>query len=702
MTSLLSPATVHVDPSPATPSRGRPAGVSGRVAALVLLVIAGNLVWLGRYAMFTSTEYFDDEGDWLIGLQSFRQHGSLYHDTWSQCGPFYYDFWSVVFAVARAPVDISASRLVGLATWIAISLAGAGLVWSCTHRITLALLAEVTIFLVMEPLSGEPLEPAGLASLLVLSALVCGVGLRRRSPRVGAFVVGALVTATVLTKVNVGLFLLGGLLMAVLLGWPSSRWRRVRDLLAVGIIVGVPIALCSAIISRSWVRTYVELVVLSGTSVVVTVLGLRSSMPGVGRSDWGRPREVAWSFAGALAMAAAVTIVAVGTGTSLHELVRGALLAQRSLPSLFVGPLRPQPRVVLVSLLSVGVAVIPLLPSLRGHVSPHLRIAGRAAIGITIVVTSVGGLVVWSGSATWTDAQMLSALFQPTLTAPGPMALGSFQYGLPFAWVAIRRPGSDGVVHLTFQRCLIVSVAVLLALEGFPVAGHQLSWSVIGLLVVGVIILGDALMLASISPGPAHRIVMTRAVITVVAVLLVGSNLTEFTTNYRGLYSDNVKPALTGAGLVRWPPFVAADDEAVTKVLQTRCATFYGLPGLNSFYLFTGEQPPTGLLTTQWMYLMDTPTQQRVVEALRRVPRLCVLYYQPALTFWEDGKALPHTSPILRYMEDGFAPVASVNGYVILTRSRNGTLPSARGGQYLPDFRLPVDPDVAKTPRFYS
>lgn len=733
--TAVAGASAPVLPGPDIAAPRGPRSSTNKVVVPLLVMTSACLAWLGWYAMFTSTEYFDDEGDWLIGLKQFHQHGHLYHSVWSQCGPFYYDFWSLVFTLFRAPIDVDSGRVAGLATWIAICFLSAVLVWRSTHRLSLALLVQVAVFFVMEPLSGEPMEPAGLATLLVVGTLLCAVHVRARRPRLGMALVGALVAATILTKVNIGAFLLVGAVVAVLVSGPSRRWFRLRWLAAAGLALGTPVILCLSVLSRAWVRSYVELVVLSMAALLIGSAGAREagrdpeSATGVGGD------ELAWSVVAAASVAGTAAFVGVLTGTGLWEMVRGALLAQRSLPSVFSSPFRADPHVLLVALLSVSVAVAVSQPSLRNRLGPRVRVGGRAAAGALIVVTGIGGVVVSARWPAFIDAGMISALFQLKPTSPSSLALGSFQYAVSLAWIALRRPTVAGGVTVSFERSVIVAVAVLLTLEGFPVDGHQVSWSVVGLLVVGVLILADAFTLADalalsdrrlrlrtrdkapfavpldgatdcqgLSSPTAHvgssRVLRT-AVVSVMTVLL-GSNLAAFVANYRSLYADNRATSLTGALFVRWPATVVADDESVTRVLSTRCTTFYGLPGLNSFYFFTGEEPPTSLLTTQWMYLMDGPTQRRVVAALRRVPRLCVLYYDPALAFWEQGKDLPTDSPILRYMETGFAPIADIDGYVVLDRSTSGSTPPAGPQGVLPEFRSPISPQPVMVPWPYS
>jgi hypothetical protein len=108
------------------------------------------------------------------------------------------------------------------------------------------------------------------------------------------------------------------------------------------------------------------------------------------------------------------------------------------------------------------------------------------------------------------------------------------------------------------------------------------------------------------------------------------------------------------------------DDRQVTAALKADCSTFVGLPGLNSFYFFTAEPPPTGLNTTQWMYLMDDRTQMRIVDAMQKQARPCVLENLSVLSFWQEGRPLPADSPLLNYIRSNFRPIDTIDDYIIL------------------------------------
>ena len=237
MTAVLERASPEDDDSPGdTQGAGRPAspggGTPARLALPVLFGCAAILAWSAWYAVFTSVEFFDDEGDWLVELKMFYEHGSLYHNTWSQAGPFYYDFWAAVFGLSHAPITIDSGRLAGLGTWVGISLASGVLAWLMSRRLSTALVAQLGVFLLMEGLSAEPVEPAGLASLLIVLALIAGAWLRRQHPRAAMYTLGALTAAAIFSKVNLGVFLAAGAMVAALIAAPpgagraaATRWR---------------------------------------------------------------------------------------------------------------------------------------------------------------------------------------------------------------------------------------------------------------------------------------------------------------------------------------------------------------------------------------------------------------------------------------------------------------------------------------------
>jgi hypothetical protein len=90
------------------------------------------------------------------------------------------------------------------------------------------------------------------------------------------------------------------------------------------------------------------------------------------------------------------------------------------------------------------------------------------------------------------------------------------------------------------------------------------------------------------------------------------------------------------------------------------------LPGMNSFYIWTEQEPPTGYNATGWPTLFDDAHQRHVVEDTRSIAGLCLLRNIPLAEGWGEGK-IPD-GPLVRYLKKGFKPVAKFGDYELLKR----------------------------------
>ena len=102
---------------------------------------------------------------------------------------------------------------------------------------------------------------------------------------------------------------------------------------------------------------------------------------------------------------------------------------------------------------------------------------------------------------------------------------------------------------------------------------------------------------------------------------------------------------LPGAESIRVPAEQAKLYQLLVGTLRARCRTFVTQPGLNSFYLFTGMEPPTRANTTVWMLLLSDAQQEQIVERLVDAPApVCALRRQRRV----------YTTPLARYIEERF------------------------------------------------
>jgi hypothetical protein len=203
-----------------------------RFTRVALARLAAAIVWaaltiaFSRYAYFRIFSVFsaaDDEGYVMQSIRSYLDGHALFDEVTTLFGPGYFTFESVIHEVLGLPLTHDFERFVTMALWLATTAACAAIVYRCTRSMVLALLASVQAFLHLVPLVAEPGHPQALLVLLIAltSLLLC------RGESIGsaaAISAGIFTALAVLTKVNVGGYLLLGvaipLTLAVLPRFP--------------------------------------------------------------------------------------------------------------------------------------------------------------------------------------------------------------------------------------------------------------------------------------------------------------------------------------------------------------------------------------------------------------------------------------------------------------------------------------------------
>ncbi len=593
------------------------------VAAGSFALLSGLCAYLAYFPMHNQDQYYDDEGYWLISLRSYHLHGSLYHDTFAQVGPLYYEFWSLIYSITRLPIVPDTGRACTLAVWVLTSLVFGISVYWLTHRVLLGLLAQGLSFVLLLSLVKEPMEPAGLAHLFVAFA-VLGVAVAFRGRwRLGMSIIGLFTMAAVLTKINVGLFFAGGVVYALIVCWPSDRyivWRRVVGGMA---LLAVPVLLMAQIVGRHWVQRYlfIELFALVG---LLTVIGLRRRPAQPVRID-----GVRWCVGAGAATFIVVTVGVLINGTSLGEFVSGALLSQRGLARVATIPLPSTHADVLVAGLCAVLAVVVV----RSGYIPGAVV--RIAVGCVLAVAVVGEI-------------------------PNSPLVPPFQYQdltLPLAWIAlVPRSRTDDV--LSFERVAICTAGVLGFLEAFPGAGSQLTWACLLLVPVSMLCISDGLEMMTTSLGhrtsnAVRRHAASFAVAVAALVVLVPVALPQGRAflQERTLYYDQPRLGLPGGESLRLPSAQIVNYRDVTSALKAHCSAFESIPGVNSFYFFSEQDPPTDFNTTQWWKLLTSQQEEAAVTRLERARRPCVLVSPNIIQLWDrTGRdADLNRSPLMRY-----------------------------------------------------
>lgn len=618
-----------------------------RVRILVAVVGFGAVTLvtalIAHPKMFTGIQQYDDEGYMLTALKGFVNHGDLYDGVFSQYGPFYFEAWGGVFSVLGIDVTHDSGRTVTMVAWILASL-GFGLVtWRMTRSIFLGLATQVLTFTSLSVLTLEPMHPVGIIALLLAAilAIACFVG-ERESPYPMALL-GAAVAALVLVKINVGFFAAVSVALACAVSYPvlwRRRWPRIGLELA---FVAIPVLLMWSRFDEGWARQYAVHVFATALAVVIV---LRAREPGE------RPAaDLRWLAGGFLALAVVSCLAIVGAGTSLHGLLDGALRQPLRQSDAFSIPMLLARRMYAFDFLAVAAAIAYWYGARRRDRPPSqlwLGFWSLFAIGVGIV------------TALSMNGQLLP--FNPTTLTGYQLSM------LPFVWVALIVTVPGELVRPSFARLLLPLLAVLQGLHGYPVAGSQVQMSVVLLVPVGALAVANGVRgLAKLTaPGPDRVALAGFGLVVAVVLAWFAGNafLREELKRSRAAYDAAIPLELPGAGDVR-----LGDEEVVqlyrniTSALREDCAATLMEPGMNSFYLWSGQEPPS-YTATAWQTLFDDAHQEKVIEDTAGTRHLCLLRNPGLAAGWGETEG-----PLVRYLDQGFRPLANFPaGYELLRR----------------------------------
>jgi hypothetical protein len=576
--------------------------------AAITLVVAP----IGYMSMFAVFRPYDDEGSFLILLRDYLSGHPLLTPTTSYYGPFYFEVMGGLFKLLGVAPTNNSGRLVTLAMWLLASALGAVAAYRLTRNLWLGVVAQLVTFILLGALTQEPMATYGLSSVLLLG-LVIAATFTQTQPRASAAVIGAIVGALCLVKINVGAFAA----MAVIFAWAASqapRWRRFALPAMAVLITLVPFLLMAGLLARGWVLEFALLVSLSAAAVGVACLGaptVRLAGP-----------SSAWLILGGAIATAIILAVALGGGTRAVDVWEQLVVRPVRFPDLFTWPINISPAADVWAALSLAACVV----FTRVRAVPAAPAILRVAAGLFVLVT--------------------------ILLLPTPV----FLLGLPLAWLAAQ-PQRDEPAR--YHRVMIPALAVLESLQAYPVAGTQLSLVALLLVPVGAMVLNDGIT-GLRTPGAAR--------LAPAALLVAGLALALNGFLAESQFAAESPSGLPGAESVRMPAQQAANLRQLVAAIDSRCSSFVTFSGMNSFYVWTGQQPPSDLRYGVWWLTPDPVDQQAIVQQLSSRSGLCVVKNQAIIDFWAEGRSVP-PQPMVEFIDRDFVDSGSYGDYELLTRA---------------------------------
>jgi hypothetical protein len=566
---------------------------------------------VGYVAMFNGFHVYDDEGSILITLRDYMSGHPLLTPNIPYYGPFFYETFGGLFKLLGIAPTNDSGRFVTLVIWLIASVLGAVAAYRLTRNLWIALVAQLVTFVLLTALTREPMTTYGLLSLLML-ALVVAATFASSRPRAAAATIGAIVGALCVVKINVGAFAV----LAVVFAWAASLaplWRRFA-LPAMGAAITVaPFLLVANLLGRGWVLDFALIVSLSAAALGIACMQAPPLKPPA--------PPAAWLMVGGAVMIAVSLAVAVAGGTHAGDIWDGLVVRAVSFPQLFTLPVD----VNLLVVLGAVISVVACIDSLRARISRQIADVARLVAGLFILI---------------------SVLLLPTPT---------WLLGLALAWVVTRPPEGTPAQYVRF---VLPALAVMESLQAYPVAGTQLSLGALLVILVGATILNDGItgLKASWAPRVAPLALIFAAAVLALEGFIAGSQFISHTPS-----------GLPGAESVRMPARQVTQLRQLVAAIDRGCSSFVTFPGMNSLYIWTGQEPPSDLRYGVWWLIPDAADQQAIVKKLEGQPRLCVVKNQTLIDFWAQGRPVP-AQPMVDFIDSSFVPSATFGDYELLVR----------------------------------
>ena len=604
-------------------------------ARMALVVGIGVLMAIeGFPAAFNRFTLYDDEGFYLLQLRLAAERRGPFAHIWSQYGPTYNLFVSVVSWTTRIPLDHDGGRIITLIFWAAASVVTGIFVLRATRSSILGTATVVIGFLWLGAVTDEPNQPAAIGFILTLGILLV-IQRRDRWKPVNAALIGALCTALLLVKINLGIYAIAAVVLCVVLTADVNSWIR-RFCLVAG--VALPVIILLHELSDLHVFLYLVTVEIG----VVTILVRAGMIAKRAHVHW-QPFTVGGLIALALLLVSGMfqgdRLGAIIDAVVVHPL--GYTAGGRSFP------------LNMTRALGASLVALAIMSLLQVKQLPWLRIVIRALallatfIPMFLTITSVAGAPF--------------AAYPPIVWAVVPILLIGDHESEP----------ND----ITVRICL-AALIVFNELQLFPIPGSQLAFATFLSVPATFLIAGDLLQdLRRRRSNERSRWLRNRDGWLITAGVAIATSALFLVASVQqwSSYNGNTSLKLAGSHLIRLPPTQVATLEATVRDVDARsCTSLVTFPGMLSFYAWTDLPPPPELVLDDsigWQH----PDQRGAVRRDLRLARNGCLIGSPYLQFfWNALSVLPPAPSLFKLLMTKFNVKVETHGVYVVSQSADG------------------------------
>jgi hypothetical protein len=605
-----------------------------------------RLLWFGfltllggiwaYYRVFTGFSFYDDEGSMMASVKQYLDGLKLYDQFWSGYGPVYYFYNWLLRSITGTSVTHDVVRISSLLPWLVTPLVCAWIILRVTDSLVLATLVHKLTLYSLVFFAFEPGHPQELCILLLVCFVASGTLIGQRRHLLATILLGALPAALLLIKVNIGIFAILAAGLSLSFHARENRFSKTFGASFVAASLFLPFALMRHQLGGTQALVYCVLVIAS-VAALSQVLFRGDKTISITFRDSG---IVVISF---VLTFAAIVLITIAQGSSPQRMLDSLVLAHLrvSVGGLWYSPVSLTAKWLCWAFSGVAAA---------GWVAFSRKNSGNWSSKYIFPIKLLYGLGI------------IAALFLSNRSQ-------LFAFATPFCWLVLYPLPENGVSRLVFPRTLLCTAAVIQTLYAYPVAGSQILFIRILLIVVGLICIDDfwSWFAAEYDFGFRQHWLLRIAGSVALFYLLFGYAHAAYVQ--RKSYNSLPALNLAGASRIHLSDQQAREYQWLTRSSVSYCDILIGLPNIPSLNFWAGMNPPGRLNIDAWILVLSDNEQLDIELELSKHPNACAIYNPEILAFWNRNRRDMSGLPLVRYIHDEFKPVGSMDNFVFLVRN---------------------------------